>query len=105
MDQKKIVNGKRISILGLWEPGEGFEYGLTQAGFKSLGYIELMNWVADKAEKELKETGRVTVVVQDNGSIHKSKFTQSHWKRWEEQGLIMFFLPPYCSEMNLIEGE
>ena len=105
MEQKKIIHGNRISILGLWEPGKGFEYGLTQGGFKSLSYIELMNWIADIAEIDFNETGRMTVVVQDNGSIHKSKVTQSHWKQWEEKGLIMFFLAPYCSEMNPIEGE
>lgn len=105
MEQTKIVHGRRISILGLWQPGKGFEYGLTQGGFNSLTYIELMNWVADKAEKTLQETGQVTVVVQDNGSLHKSKITQAQWKRWEKQGLIMFFLAPYCSEMNPIEGE
>ena len=59
-----------------------------------------MNWIADIAEIDLNETGRVTVVVQDNGFIHKSKVTQSHWKQWEEKGLIMFFLAPYCSELN-----
>jgi putative transposase len=105
MEQTKIVHGKRISILGLWEPGQGFEYGLTQGGFDSLLYIELMNWVADTAAKNYAKTGQVTVVVQDNGSIHKSNLTQANWKQWEEQGLIMFFLAPYCSEMNPIEGE
>jgi len=105
MEQTKIVHGKRISILGLWQPGKEFEYGLIQGGFNSLRYIELMDWIADKAEETLRETGQVTVVVQDNGSLHKSKITQSHWKSWEEKGLILFFLPPYCSEMNPIEGE
>jgi putative transposase len=105
MEQTRIVHGKRISILGLWQPGKGFEYGLTQGGFNSLTYIELMNWIADRAAKTLQETGQVTVVVQDNGSLHKSKITQAQWKRWEEQGMILFFLAPYCSEMNPIEGE
>lgn len=27
--------GSRISILGLWEVGKGFEYGLAQGGFNS----------------------------------------------------------------------
>jgi transposase len=40
-----------------------------------------------------------------HGSIHKSKVTESHWKQYEEKGLIMFFLAPYCSEMNPIKGE
>lgn len=105
MEQTTIVHGKRISILGLWQPGQGFEYGLTQGGFNSMRYIELMDWVADTAAKNYDKTGEVTVVVQDNGSIHKSKITQAQWKRWEEQGLLIFFLAPYCSEMNPIEGE
>jgi putative transposase len=106
MEQTKIVGAsRRISILGLWEEGKGFEYALVEGGFKSDSYIEVMNWVAQKASRTLAETGKITVVVQDNGSIHKSKITQAQWAVWTEQGLIMFFLPPYCSEMNLIEGE
>jgi putative transposase len=27
------------------------------------------------------------------------------WHKWETQGLFIHFLAPYCSEMNLIEGE
>jgi putative transposase len=27
------------------------------------------------------------------------------WKKWESQGLYIFFLPKYCSEMNPIELE
>jgi hypothetical protein len=105
MEQTTIVHGKRISILGLWQRGQSFEYGLTQGGFNSQRYIELMDMVADTAAKTYAETRQVTVIVQDNGSLHKSKLVQAQWKRWEEQGLIMFFLAPYCSEMNPIEGE
>jgi hypothetical protein len=105
-EQPKVVSGsRRISILGLWEEGKGFEYGLVKGGFNSNSYIQVMNWVAEKAAKTLATTGKITVVVQDNGSLHKSKVTQAQWDTWAEQGLIMFFLPPYCSEMNPIEGE
>lgn len=61
--------------------------------------------VADKASQTLAQTGRITVVVHDNGSLHKSHLSQKQWQRWEEQGLYIFFLPPYCSEMNPIETE
>lgn len=27
------------------------------------------------------------------------------WAEWEERGVYLFFLPKYCSEMNLIETE
>lgn len=65
----------------------------------------VMDWVADPAAQTLAQTGRLTVVVQDNGSLHTSQLTQRQWQRWQEQGLCLFFLPKYCSEMNRIEEE
>ena len=47
----------------------------------------------------------MTVVVQDNGSLHKSNLTRQQWQRWQAQGLFLFFLPPYCFEMNRIEDQ
>ncbi len=41
-----------------------------------------------------RETGRMTVVVQDNGSLHTSHLTRQQWQRWRSQGLFLFFLPP-----------
>ena len=61
---------------------------------------EVMDWVAQKASQTLAQTGRITVIVQDNGSLHRSRLVQQQWPRWQEQGLFFFFLPPYCSEMN-----
>jgi len=37
------------------------------------------------------QTGRPRVIVQDNGSIHKSKVVQQQWAAWEALGLYMFF--------------
>jgi putative transposase len=51
------------------------------------------------------ESGRMRVIVQDNGSIHQSKEVKKLWSKWESQGLYIFSLPPYCSEMNPIELE
>ena len=51
-----------------------------QGGFRSERYIEVMDWVAAKAERTLLETGRISVVVQDNGSLHTSRLTRSRWK-------------------------
>ena len=64
-----------------------------------------MDWVAAKAAFTLAQTGRLTVVVQDNGSLHKSQLVRQQWERWQAQGLLLFFLPPYCSEMNPIESQ
>ena len=105
MEQTLTRHGSRISILGLWQPEQGFEYALSQGGFKGERYIEVMDWVAQKAADTLMETGQITVVVQDNGSLHKSRLVQQQWSRWQEQGLFIFFLAPYCSEMNPIETQ
>jgi putative transposase len=43
MEQTKIVHGKR-SILGLWQPGQGFEYGLTQGADFSRYLFERKIW-------------------------------------------------------------
>jgi transposase len=44
-----------------------------------------------------------TVVVIDNAPVHTSKRFQSRIPMWEEKGLFLYFLPPYCPELNLIE--
>ena len=93
--------GRRLNILGLWQPFTIFIYGLIFGSMKSQNYITMMDEQAKIAQK----TGRMRVIVQDNGSIHKSKVTQQKWATWEAQGLYLFFLPPYCSEMNPIEEE
>ena len=54
---------------------------------------------------EAEKTGRTRVIVQDNGPIHRCREVQQLWSKWESQGLYIFFLPKYCSEMNPIELE
>ena len=45
------------------------------------------------------------MIVQDTSPIHTRKRVQAKWAEWESLGLYLFFLPKYCSQMNLIEGE
>ena len=65
----------------------------------------VIDWIAKQTSETFRTTGRMTVVVQDNGSLHKSQLTRQQWQRWRDQGLFLFFVPPYCSEMNRIEDE
>ena len=95
----------RISILGVWQPDKSFEYALACGSFNSSSYIKVMDWVAQQAFQTLTQTGRMTVIVQDNGSLHTSALTRQQWQIWQQQGLFLFFLPKYCSEMNRIEDE
>lgn len=97
--------GQRVSILGIWDPNESFDYALTLGGFNSKRYLEVMDWLAAKAAQTFALSGQLTFVVQDNCTIHKSKVVQEAWPRWRSQGLLVLFLPPYCSELNPIEGQ
>ena len=104
LEQTERRNG-RISILGVWQPDKSFKYALACGSFKSESYIKFIDWIAEQAFETFRTTGRMTVVVQDNGSLHKSNLTRQQWQRWYSQGLFLFFLPPYCSEMNRIEDQ
>lgn len=103
--EQVLTRGKRISILGLWQPDKTFEYALAQGGFEGESYIKVMDWIAQKATVTLAETGRFTVVVQDNCSVHKRDIVRQHWQDWQTQGVFLFFLPPYSASMNRIEDQ
>ena len=49
------------------------------------------------------QSQKKTVVVLDNSPIHRSKKFKAKIKEWEEQDVLIFFLPPYSPELNLIE--
>lgn len=106
-EQKKMEQtnkrGKRISICGLLEQEKSFEYALRLGSIKKHSYIEIMNWEAEKANQKFIKTGKITVIVQDNGSSHTAKIVREKHRDWEKQGLYIFFLPKYCSEMNRID--
>jgi putative transposase len=110
--------GRRLSIIGFLQPLISFVYGLVIGGVSRKSYIQtadapggdlrevpsqaaLMELEAAEAEK----CGRIRVLVQDNGPIHRCKEVQQLWSSWEEMGKDLFFLPKYCSEMNPIELE
>jgi len=88
----------------VWQPDEHFDYALAQGGFKTQSYLKVMDWQAEKAAQTLAQTGQITVIVQDNGPIHTSQAAQAQWSNWQ-QGLFLFMLPKYCSEMNDIETQ
>ncbi len=65
--------GRRISILGLLQADQQFDYGLVVGGVRSPTYIKLMDWQASLAQQHYQATGQLTVVVQDNAPIHRSQ--------------------------------
>ncbi len=43
------------------------------------------------------------VIVIDNAPMHRSAAFEARIKQWQEDGMYLLFLPPYCPELNLIE--
>lgn len=107
--QHRIVKphrrGRRINILGFWQPGYQFDYGMVVGGFNSQRYLTLMQWQAHRAKAHWQATGQITVIIQDGASFHRSQLVQSFWQQWQQMGLFIFFLPPYSPQMNRIEDE
>lgn len=70
-------------------------------GVSRKSYIQMMDTEAAEAQK----TGRVRVIVQYNGPIHRCQEVQQLWSKWEEMGLYIFFLPKYFTKDFLIFSE
>lgn len=65
---------------------------MGQGGFDGESYIEVMDWLAKSSAITLEQTGRLTVVVQDNGSLHKRGLVQQQWQRLSCTGLVHVLL-------------
>ena len=104
-EQKRLEQtkrrGRRLSIIGFFQPLTSFVYGLVIGGVKRQAYIQMMEREAADAQT----SGRIRVIVLDNSPIHRCQEVQQLWSKWENLGLYIFFLPKYCSEMNPIELE
>lgn len=103
-----------------WQPeGERIEISSQRSGqINVLGFLsydgELTPYVVNGTvdsdvvvacmEDFSKKLGdRAALVVIDNASPHRSAKFRSQIETWESRGLFLYFLPPYCPELNLIE--
>jgi transposase len=51
----------------------------------------------------VEQTFKKTIVILDNSPIHKSKKFIAKIEKWKEKDVLVYFLPSYSSELNLIE--
>lgn len=92
--KKKVVN-----VLGFLNPitSQLVTYKLPdKVNMNSEIFIEFMNDFITKIT-------RPTTIILDNASWHKSNMTKAMFSEWEEKGLTIYFLPPRCPHLNLIE--
>lgn len=93
----------RLNLMGTWSlQGESahLEYRFLPGSCRTQEVITYLDALAVTAQ----QTGTFTVVVLDNAPFHRAKEVQQHRPVWEEHGLYLRYLPPYCPHLNLIEG-
>jgi transposase len=90
--------GKYINVAGFYQTNNErkmYLFEQTTINASKLVYI---------FDDFVKTTTKKTVVILDNAPIHKSKLFQSKRAEWEkENDVLLFFIPPYSPELNLIE--
>ncbi len=103
--KKDLEMLKQWAKMGLWEENERLEYGLIATTLNSSRYIECLDAQASQAAKRLFKTGKLTVIVNDNASIHKSFKVRQRYSYWEKQGLLIFYQASYHPQMNRMEDQ
>ena len=61
------------------------------------------DFVIEQLENLSWRISKPSVVVLDNASAHKARKLAQCIDRWQQRGLFLFYLPPYCPHLNIIE--
>jgi hypothetical protein len=91
------VRGGYLSVAGFFsKTNKSAMYIIDNATLNSEKLIEIFDDFCSQIVRK-------TVVTLDNAPIHTSKIFQAKIEEWRNKGLILFFIPPYSPELNLIE--
>ena len=90
------VHSPRLNVLGFLNLNGSFESYVFEGAIDSEILIKCFDDYCQKMKKP-------ALIVLDNAPAHRSAAFESRIEGWEERGLYLLFLPPYCPELNLIE--
>jgi transposase len=60
-------------------------------------------FVFDQLEEFSTKVQKLTVVVLDNASFHRSQIIKERIEIWQQRGLYIFYLPRYSPHLNIVE--
>lgn len=92
----------RINLLGslsLHAEQQQLEYRLLDGKCTRVEVVKYLETLVKQCQPD-----ELTVVVLDNAGFHKGGEIERRRAGWEQQGLFLRYLPPYCPFLNLIEG-
>lgn len=87
---------KRLNVLGFVNRDCDFDSFVFEGTVNTSVVVACI----DEFSKKIKIP---TVLVIDNASTHTSNEFKENIKRWQEQNLIIYPIPPYSPELNIIE--
>ena len=90
------AKGKFLNVVGLMNRKNDLFFKMDETTFNTDKIICFLDRFAKQIVKK-------TVVVLDNSPIHRSNKFKAKIKQWEDDDLLIYFLPPYSLELNLIE--
>ena len=90
------AKGRRLSVFGLMTTDCKLCSWMVEGSINSDAVIAFLDEFAAQITKK-------TVVVIDNAPIHRSKKFRAKITEWKQQDLLIYFLPAYAPELNLIE--
>ena len=92
--------GKRVNVLGVLSIADAkLEVEMVTGKMTSQNVLGKLDGIAGESSA----AGIPYVVVLDNASIHTAKVIKGMRPEWEAKGLLLYFLPTYSPELNLIE--
>jgi transposase len=90
------AKGKYLNVVGLMSRKNNLFFEMLETTLDTDKLIEFM-------ERFVAQIVKRTVVILDNCPIHKSKKFKAKIEEWKQNDLLVYFLPPYSPELNLIE--
>lgn len=90
------THGKGINCFGLLSRYNHLVFETTQNTINA-------DFVVEQLERFSLGLKKQTVVVLDNAKIHTSRKVKERLVYWQNRGLYIFYLPPYCPHLNIIE--
>ena len=90
------AKGKFLNVVGLMSRKNDLFYQVLETTFNTDKIIDFIESFVNQIIKK-------TVVILDNSPIHKSNKFMAKIQEWKEKDVLIFFLPPYSPELNLIE--
>ncbi|HSO89382.1 MAG TPA: IS630 family transposase [Draconibacterium sp.] len=90
------AKGKFLNVVGLMNRKNDLFFEVNETTFNTDKFICFMDKFVEQIVKQ-------TVVILDNSPIHKSKKFMAKIIEWKEKDVLIYFLPAYSPELNLIE--